>query len=376
VQAPGAPPAPADGVAPAVDRNQVHREAVEAFAQLEIDQDGGLQAVERAHREGVLTAASLMVGAPAAADAVERARRLPTLRVGLHLVVVEGRPLLPASELPDLVDGQRRAHLRLDGLGLQRGVERAAGRRDHACPPERRGPHLHLDQDGLRDDLPQLPRAYQLPFTVLRYGIPSGPRMREEPLIPIFLRKALRGEPLTVAGECDQYRKFVYVRDLADAHLLAMDDAAANETYNLEGSRKITVFEVAERIRSLVGEQVKIEVDLVLPPGPSAREVDDAIDRSPHECESQAERAHAAAHLEVLDQELCQRLEAPDRLEGRAAERDGGAQAEGRGAGLGPVLLRKAAQQRERGLVLALRRKHHLMGSRVVLLEDAAQVLL
>jgi UDP-glucose 4-epimerase len=100
---------------------------------------------------------------------------------------------------------------------------------------------------------------YQLPFTVLRYGIPYGPRMREELLIPIFLRKALRGEPLTVAGEGDQYRKFIYVRDLADAHVLAMSDAAANETYNLEGSRKITVLEVAERIRSLVGEQVRIE---------------------------------------------------------------------------------------------------------------------
>ena len=43
-------------------------------------------AVERAHREGVLTAVSLMVGAPEAADAVARARRLPSLRLGLHLL--------------------------------------------------------------------------------------------------------------------------------------------------------------------------------------------------------------------------------------------------------------------------------------------------
>jgi hopanoid biosynthesis associated protein HpnK len=62
------------------------------------------EAVEEAHRHGILTAASLMVGAPAAADAIARARRLPTLRVGLHVVVVEGRPVLPAAEVPDLVD--------------------------------------------------------------------------------------------------------------------------------------------------------------------------------------------------------------------------------------------------------------------------------
>src|SRR3990172_2903826 len=105
---------------------------------------------------------------------------------------------------------------------------------------------------------------YQLPFTVLRYGVPYGPRMREQLLIPTFLRKALAGEPLTVAGDGDQHRKFVYVRDLADAHVLAMQDAARDQTYNFEGPRRVTVLEVAELIRSLVGEHVRI--DFVPPP--------------------------------------------------------------------------------------------------------------
>ncbi|HEX4117354.1 MAG TPA: ChbG/HpnK family deacetylase [Rhizomicrobium sp.] len=62
------------------------------------------QAVERAHQDGVLTAASLMVSGAAAADAVARARKLPKLRVGLHLVLVDGKPVLPARLVPDLVD--------------------------------------------------------------------------------------------------------------------------------------------------------------------------------------------------------------------------------------------------------------------------------
>jgi len=62
------------------------------------------EAVETAHRDGILTAASLMVGAPATADAVARAHRMPSLRVGLHLVLTEGRPVLPPSVVPDLVD--------------------------------------------------------------------------------------------------------------------------------------------------------------------------------------------------------------------------------------------------------------------------------
>lgn len=60
------------------------------------------EAVEEAHRNGILTCASLMVAGPAAADAVARARRLPNLGVGLHLVLTDGAPVLPADAIPDL----------------------------------------------------------------------------------------------------------------------------------------------------------------------------------------------------------------------------------------------------------------------------------
>ncbi|MGH7212438.1 MAG: ChbG/HpnK family deacetylase, partial [Acetobacteraceae bacterium] len=64
------------------------------------------EAVEQAHRQGMLTAASLMVAGEAAEDAVRRARAMPALRVGLHLVLVEGRAVLPHSAIPDLADRQ------------------------------------------------------------------------------------------------------------------------------------------------------------------------------------------------------------------------------------------------------------------------------
>lgn len=62
------------------------------------------RAIERAHHDGVLDGASLMVGAAAAAEAVDVARRNPRLAVGLHVVVVANRAVLPPSEIPDLVD--------------------------------------------------------------------------------------------------------------------------------------------------------------------------------------------------------------------------------------------------------------------------------
>src|SRR5271166_2514896 len=62
------------------------------------------EAIERAHREGILDQASLMVAGAAADDAVRRARATPSLRVGLHLVVIEGQAVSPPSEIPDIVD--------------------------------------------------------------------------------------------------------------------------------------------------------------------------------------------------------------------------------------------------------------------------------
>ncbi|MBV8637263.1 MAG: hopanoid biosynthesis-associated protein HpnK [Candidatus Eremiobacteraeota bacterium] len=62
------------------------------------------EAVEAAHRNGVLNTTSLMVAAPATADAVRRARALDDLHVGLHVVLVNGRPKLPPERVPLLVD--------------------------------------------------------------------------------------------------------------------------------------------------------------------------------------------------------------------------------------------------------------------------------
>ena len=75
------------------------------------------EAVERAHRDGVLTAASLMVAEPHAADAVLRAGRMPDLKVGLHLTLVEGRAVLPPAEIPDLLGSNGRLRTDLGGYG-------------------------------------------------------------------------------------------------------------------------------------------------------------------------------------------------------------------------------------------------------------------
>jgi UDP-glucose 4-epimerase len=98
--------------------------------------------------------------------------------------------------------------------------------------------------------------------TILRFGIPYGPRARAAAVVPSFVRKALGGEPLSIAGTGEQTRRFVYVEDLAEGVVRALAPAAANRTYNLVSSNDVSVREVADTVRSLVGD-----VEIVHTPG-------------------------------------------------------------------------------------------------------------
>ncbi|MEH1767954.1 MAG: hopanoid biosynthesis-associated protein HpnK [Nostoc sp.] len=68
--------------------------------------EGVNQAIIKAHKEGVLTSTSLMVSADAAKEAVNLAKANPNLAVGLHLVLICGRSVLPPEQIPHLVDKQ------------------------------------------------------------------------------------------------------------------------------------------------------------------------------------------------------------------------------------------------------------------------------
>jgi len=95
---------------------------------------------------------------------------------------------------------------------------------------------------------------YDLDYTILRFGIPYGPRAREATVLALFVGKALAGEPITLAGGGTQTRRFVYVEDLADGCVAALAPQAANRIYNLVGSEETSIREVAEKVQELLGE--------------------------------------------------------------------------------------------------------------------------
>ncbi len=84
------------------------------------------QAVLRAHREGVLGSASLMVSGSAVDEAVQIAREHPRLKVGLHLVLCDGVPVMAPSEIPRLVDTDGMLHADPAKAGIRMAFDVAA----------------------------------------------------------------------------------------------------------------------------------------------------------------------------------------------------------------------------------------------------------
>ncbi|HEX2708414.1 MAG TPA: NAD-dependent epimerase/dehydratase family protein [Solirubrobacterales bacterium] len=90
---------------------------------------------------------------------------------------------------------------------------------------------------------------YDLESTVLRFGIPYGPRARAAGVVAKFTDLAFEGKALTIAGDGSQSRSFIYVEDLADGIVAALAPEAANRTYNLSGDEVVTILEIAETVQ-------------------------------------------------------------------------------------------------------------------------------
>jgi UDP-glucose 4-epimerase len=93
---------------------------------------------------------------------------------------------------------------------------------------------------------------YGLGQTILRFGIPYGPRSREAAVVAAFVKRARAGEPLSIAGDGAQTRQFVYVEDLADGIVAALAPEAEGRVYNLVRDEEISIRTIADTVRKLV----------------------------------------------------------------------------------------------------------------------------
>jgi len=93
-----------------------------------------------------------------------------------------------------------------------------------------------------------------LPYTILRYDIPYGPRMRTNMAIAMFVRKAIRKEPIMVFGDGNQGRCFIHVEDLAEGNVSALTATAKNQVFNLAGVEFITINELVKVLQRIFKE--------------------------------------------------------------------------------------------------------------------------
>lgn len=94
-------------------------------------------------------------------------------------------------------------------------------------------------------------------FTIFRYGTPYGEGMWKGLVIREFMAAAESKGVITVLGDGKQYREFLYVGDMCDAQVLALNDIATNRIYNLTGDRPVTVEQLAQEVAKHFPAQIR-----------------------------------------------------------------------------------------------------------------------
>ena len=97
---------------------------------------------------------------------------------------------------------------------------------------------------------------YGLNTIIFRYFNVFGERAPRKgqyaPVTGIFLRQKAAGEPLTIVGDGEQRRDYIYVEDVANANVMAAisntDDDAYGQVYNVGSGKNYSVNEIASFI--------------------------------------------------------------------------------------------------------------------------------
>jgi UDP-glucose 4-epimerase len=98
-------------------------------------------------------------------------------------------------------------------------------------------------------------KLYELEAIALRYFNVYGPNQRFDAygnVIPIFVFKMLRGEPITVFGDGEQTRDFISVTDVVQANIKASEVSGVSGAFNIASGSRITINDLVRRLCELV----------------------------------------------------------------------------------------------------------------------------
>jgi len=104
-------------------------------------------------------------------------------------------------------------------------------------------------------------KTKHLKVTTIRFFNTVGPRQSGKygMVIPRFVTSALKNEPIEIYGDGNQSRVFCHVKDTVEAVLLlALNDKAIGEVYNVGGEGEISISELARLIKKIASSDSKI----------------------------------------------------------------------------------------------------------------------
>jgi nucleoside-diphosphate-sugar epimerase len=103
-------------------------------------------------------------------------------------------------------------------------------------------------------------KSYGIDVTMFRYFNPYGPNEFHEPethAIPNFIKATLTDQPIPLYWKGEQERDFFYVEDLAEAHVLGLQDIGFNY-FNIGSGHPTKVIDLVHMIFELAGKKTPI----------------------------------------------------------------------------------------------------------------------
>jgi UDP-glucose 4-epimerase len=91
------------------------------------------------------------------------------------------------------------------------------------------------------------------------FGPRQDPRSQYAAAVPIFIHRALKNEPITIYGDGEQTRDFIYVKDIAAANAYFAAKSPATGVFNVACGKKITINELGKTICGLTGSKSEIK---------------------------------------------------------------------------------------------------------------------
>lgn len=103
---------------------------------------------------------------------------------------------------------------------------------------------------------------YGIPFTILRYANVYGPGQTvraEGAVITPFMNRIKDRRPLIIYGNGEHQRDFLYVKDVVQANIVALNKGSSNNVYNVSTGTNVSINTIANHLRSIHKYPIRVK---------------------------------------------------------------------------------------------------------------------